>query len=249
MLQPRLSLIDALRGLAVAQMVVYHFIYDLSYFGWTHQVMTQQPGWIAWRTAIVTQFLLLVGISCVLRATRRPGAGLFWHRWAQIAAAAALVSAGSFLVFGPRLIWFGILHFVAVALLLVQPLANRGHAAWRPAAIGALAALAALATLAGVLLQSRAFDSAARSWLGFASQRPATEDFVPIFPWIGVVLAGIAAGQAWRRRGFALAAGMPPMLREPPRWLTWLGSWALSTYLVHQPLMMGILWSIKRLIG
>jgi uncharacterized membrane protein len=136
-----------------------------------------------------------------------------------------------------------------VALLLVQPLASRGRAPWRWAIIGALAALAAIAMLAGVLLQSPAFDGAARSWLGFASQRPATEDFVPIFPWIGVVLAGIAAGQAWRRRGFALTAGLPPVLREPPRWLAWLGSWALTTYLVHQPLMMAVLWSIKRLAG
>ena len=60
---PRLTLVDALRGLAVAQMLVYHFIYDLAYFGWVDLAMTRDQPWVAWRTAIVTQFLLLVGVS------------------------------------------------------------------------------------------------------------------------------------------------------------------------------------------
>ena len=119
---PRLPLIDALRGFAVAQMVVYHFIYDLNYFGWAKLAMTRDQPWVGWRTAIVTQFLLLVGVGLVLRSTRHAtqGAGTreFWRRWAQVAGAAALVSAGSWFVFGPRYIWFGILHFIAAALVI-----------------------------------------------------------------------------------------------------------------------------------
>ena len=56
-------MVDLVRGLAIVQMVAYHFIYDLSYFGWLRIEMTQQPGWIAWRSAIVSQFLLVVGIG------------------------------------------------------------------------------------------------------------------------------------------------------------------------------------------
>ena len=119
---PRLPLIDALRGFAVAQMIVYHFIYDLNYFRWVALAMNRDQPWVGWRTAIVTQFLLLVGVGLVLRATRH-GAGSagsreFWLGWAQVAGAAALVSAGSWLVFGPRFIWMGILHFIAAGLVL-----------------------------------------------------------------------------------------------------------------------------------
>src|SRR5258708_14729065 len=107
----RLPVVDLARGLAIVQMVVYHFIYDLSYFGWLRIEMTQQPGWIAWRSAIVSQFLLVVGIGIGLAdAAGRPGTR-FWRRWMQIAGAAALVSIASPCLFGPRLIWFCILHF------------------------------------------------------------------------------------------------------------------------------------------
>jgi uncharacterized membrane protein len=107
-------------------MIVYHFIYDLAYFGWIDLVMTRDQPWVSWRTAIVTQFLLLVGVSLVLRTSFKPSTADFWKRWAQIAAAALLVSLGSWLVFGPRLIYFGILHFVAAALLVTRPLLRLG---------------------------------------------------------------------------------------------------------------------------
>ena len=69
-----------LRGFAVAQMIVYHFIYALSYFGWWKLRMTQDQPWVGWRTAIVTQFLLLVGVSLVLRISFKPGFGDFLRR-------------------------------------------------------------------------------------------------------------------------------------------------------------------------
>ena len=123
-------------------MVVYHFIYDLNYFGWVKlRLLTDQP-WIGWRTAIVTQFLLLVGVGLVLRNSFQPGSRDFWRRWAQIALAALLVSAGSAWVFGPRFIWFGILHFVAAALLIARPLVRFG--AWNHAFGAAAVALGLL---------------------------------------------------------------------------------------------------------
>src|ERR1700730_8423592 len=123
---PRLPVVDLARGLAIAQMIAYHFIYDLTYFGWLHFDMTNEPEWIAWRNAIVSQFLLVSGVGVGLcDAAGRSGAR-FWKRCVQGAAGAVLVSIGSAWMFGPRLIWFGILHFIAVALLLARPLPALG---------------------------------------------------------------------------------------------------------------------------
>ncbi len=256
---PRLVVVDVARGLAILQMVAFHFCYDLDYFGWLHVAMLADPRWIAWRSAIVTQFLFLVGISMVLRGgvaagTQAPVAPRadrrFWRRWAQIAACAAIVSIATRPLFGPRFIWFGILHFVAATELLVVATAR-----WTPpirgaSGIAALAAAGAAAVAVGLFVHLAPFDTNAWSWIGFAAHKPATEDFVPILPWLGVVLLGMAAGALWRRRAFAI----PPALRRANapggigRVPAFLGRWPLTIYMAHQPMLFGTLFLLRLIL-
>jgi len=233
----RLALVDVLRGFAVAQMIVYHFIYDLNYFGWVRiRIFVDQP-WTGWRSAIVTQFLLLVGISLVLRRSFKPALSDFFRRWAEVAGAALLVSLGSWLLFGPRFIWFGILHFIAAALLLARPLARLG--AWN-------LALGAVALGAGLALADPVFNATPANIVGFVTQKPRTEDYVPLFPWIGVVLIGVGLGSLWQRAGWRVPALLARLDARPPRLLQLLGTWALTVYLVHQPVLMGMLMLLKK---
>jgi uncharacterized membrane protein len=236
----RLPVVDLARGLAIVQMIAYHFVYDLTYFGWVHLEMTEEPGWIAWRNAIVSQFVLVCGLGVGLAdAAGRTGAR-FWRRWLQIAAAAGLVSAASAWMFGPRLIWFGILHFVAVALLLARPLPALGRLNF---AIGA-----ALLALAASVHDAR-FDSAWVSWIGLAAHRPPTEDYVPLLPWFGVVALGVGLAWLWRQRRFALPRPWQRLNSAPARALRWLGQWPLTIYLVHQPIMMAVLFLVHRALA
>jgi uncharacterized membrane protein len=136
-------------------------------------------------------------------------------------------------VFPQRFIYFGILHCIAVASVLARPLAGQ------PApALG----LGIVAIVAGLTLRHPFFDARATSWLGFTTVKPPTEDFVPLFPWLGVVLAGIWLGHALLRRDFAPIA---PLARTPSA-LRWLGRHSLAIYMVHQPLLLGILWLVLR---
>jgi uncharacterized membrane protein len=235
----RLPLIDALRGFAVAQMIVYHSIYDLNYFGWAKLAMNRDQPWIGWRTMIVTQFLLLVGVSLVLRLARKPGWADFWRRWAQVAAAAALVSLGSWLMFGPWFIYMGILHFIAAALIIARLLAPLAH--WN-------LMLAAAAFAAWWFYRDPMFNPAPANIIGFVTVKPRTEDYVPLFPWLAVVLAGLGLGHLWRARGFALLPVWQRMNSRPPRLLVLLGTWALTVYLIHQPILIGLLWLARRLV-
>jgi uncharacterized membrane protein len=233
----RLALVDVLRGFAVAQMIVYHFIYDLNYFGWLSLHMFVEQPWVGWRTAIVTQFLLLVGVSLVLRTSFKPGLGDFFRRWAEVAGAALLVSLGSWWIFGPRFIWFGILHFIATALLLARPLVRVG--VWN-------LALAAAALIAWIVYADPAFNATPANIVGFVTQKPHTEDYVPLFPWLAAVLAGIALGTLWQRADWRVPALLAPLDERPPRLLRLLGTWALTVYLLHQPVLMGALLLLKR---
>ena len=235
---PRLRLVDALRGLAVTQMIVYHFIYDLAYFGWIDLVMTRDQPWVAWRTAIVTQFLLLVGVSLVLRTSFKPSPADFWKRWAQVAAASLLVSLGTWPVFGQRFIYFGILHFVAVALLIVRPLLLLK--VWN-------FALGAACVVIGLAYSHEFFNTPPATIVGFMTFKPRTEDYVPLFPWIGVVLIGAGLAACWQRAQWRIPHALIPLNERAPRWLLFLGTWALTIYLVHQPILLGAMTLLRKL--
>ncbi len=191
---------------------------------------------MGWRTAIVTQFLLLVGVSLVLRAQRNPGVREFWLRWWQVAGAALLVSAGSWLMFGPRYIWFGILHFIAAALII-------GRAALPLGVWNIVLGIAVI--VAGKLVADPFFNPTPLNVIGFATGKPRTEDYVPLFPWLGVVLIGIGLATLWQQRGFALWPPLQRLNAAPPRLLILLGTWALTVYLLHQPILIGLLWLIR----
>jgi uncharacterized membrane protein len=225
----RVDGLDALRGLAVVAMVAYHFAFDLAYFRVTAQNFYRDPFWLHSRTAILSSFLLVAGVSLVLAQGTPQGRARFWMHVGRVAGCALAVTVGSYVMFPRSFIWFGVLHAIAVSLLLIRPLAGRP---WIALALG-IAIVAA-----GNLFASPAFDSRALGWIGFMTGKPITEDYVPLFPWAGVMLIGVAAGHALARRDFALLA---PLARLPA-FVHWLGRHSLAIYLVHQPLLLGALW-------
>ena len=246
-LPPRVALVDAARGCAIVMMIAYHFCFDLTYFHWADWPMLDDARWIAWRSAIVTSFLFLVGLSLALRdhrerATRRSAwfdRG-FVRRWGQVAAAAALVTAGSALLFPGTWIYFGVLHFVAVALWLCR----------RAPRLGSRAVVLGVAVLAaGVTFRSEVFDPKLVNWIGFAAHKPLTEDYVPLFPWLGVVLIGCGLGAVWARRSFRLLPAADAAWRATPsalrRALAAMGRRSLAIYLLHQPLLIGAMTVVR----
>ncbi|MGI9026725.1 MAG: heparan-alpha-glucosaminide N-acetyltransferase [Burkholderiaceae bacterium] len=250
---PRLDIVDTARGVAIAMMIAYHFCFDLTYFGWTRWAMLDDPRWVAWRASIVASFLFLVGISLALREARdrarvpamphgRDANRAFIKRWAQVAAGALLVSIGSALLFPDTFIYFGVLHFVAVALWVCRRAPRLG---------GSAIALGLVAITLGTLIHEPAFDPRLINWIGFAEQKPITEDYVPLFPWLGVVLIGCGVGALWTRHKCRLAPFVSHAWQGTPRGLRKLlatsGRWSLTIYLVHQPILFSAMSLIKQL--
>jgi len=233
----RYDAIDALRGLAMVWMTVFHLCFDLSHFSYIRADFYNDPFWTLQRSAIVSLFLFCAGIGQALAW----GAGQSWtrfgRRWLQIAGCALLVTAGSYLMYPASFIYFGILHGIAVMLLIVRLTAGWGR--W----LGLLGALPWLfywgkgwlhTTWPGLEL----LNAPAWNWLGLVSRKPVTEDYAPLVPWLGVMWWGVAAG-SWLRqyRPRLLQRSLPPVLRP----LATLGRWSLSYYMLHQPVMIGLL--------
>lgn len=245
---PRYDSVDALRGLAMVWMTVFHFCFDLSHFGYWPQNFRTDPFWIAQRTVIVSMFLFCAGLGQAIALHQGQGWQRFGRRWLQIAGCALLVTAGSFAMFPRSFIHFGVLHGMAVMLIVARCTAGWGRWLW-PAGLLALALPAfAQQMLAGPwALAAPWMDARALNWLGLVSRKPFTEDYVPVLPWLGVVWWGLAAGQ-WmlaREQGRRALQWSLPRALQP---LAALGRWSLSYYMLHQPVMIGALIAVGWLL-
>jgi uncharacterized membrane protein len=232
----RFDEIDGLRGFAIAQMVLYHFCYDLNYFGWARFPLGRGLGWEIWQISIVSTFLLLVGISLVLRSTFKPSWRDFWQRWLQVAVSALLVSCGSYLLFPESYIFFGILHLIAITLIVGRLLLFVGRYNL---------VLGCGAITLGLGFANSTFNSRSLSWIGFTTQTPFSEDYVPVFPWLGVVLIGCGMGSLWKMSGFETPQGIAFLKRYLPSYWSKIGKHSLTIYLVHQPILLGILFVVR----
>ena len=240
----RFDAIDALRGAAILWMTAFHFSFDLNHFGYLKQNFYTDPFWTIQRTAIVSMFVFCAGLSQAIAAHQGQTPARFWRRWAQVAGCALLVSAGSYWMYPKSFIYFGVLHGIAVMLIVAR--ATSGWARWLWP-LGALAvATPFIADYAHIywlgidFLNEKTFN-----WLGLISRKPITEDYVPLLPWLGVMWWGMAAGQFWLGRSASWVTTPVPAALAPA---AWLGRWSLSWYMLHQPVMIGVLMALAALI-
>lgn len=242
--------IDALRTLAMVWMTAFHFSFDLNHLGLVaKQNFYADPFWTWQRTCIVSLFLFTAGLSQAVALSQQ---GLwavpawqrldkrFWQRWRKVAVCALLVSVGSAVMFPRSFIYFGVLHGLAVMLIVARLSAGWGRGLWWAGGVICLLFFIAPYSIntsgEGLFLNEKHFN-----WLGLITRKPVTEDYVPLVPWLAAVWWGLAAGQ-WvqTHRPQWLEPSMPSAWEV--RWLPRLalpGRWSLSYYMVHQPILLG----------
>ena len=226
-------------------MAIFHFCFDLSHFGLTQSNFYVDPFWTTQRVCILSLFLLCAGAGQAVATAQGQSWQRFRRRWAQVAGCALLVSLGSWFMFPQTYIYFGVLHGMAAMLLLVRMCAHFKvlHWTW-------MVPVGALAVAFPQWVQDPFFDSRWTNWLGLITHKPYTEDYVPLLPWIGVMLWGLAATQwviqnkpGWLVGSGDVLANDHGMVRflHPKAFLGLLGRWSLTFYMVHQPVMIGAL--------
>lgn len=247
--------IDALRGVAIITMIVYHLMWDLWYWGVLPNVVLWEGFWKYWQRFTCGTFLILVGVSMTIVYRRQrqklgPDANLypkFFWRGLKIFGLGMVITI-VVTAAGVGYVDFGILHLIGFATMVSYPLLR-----YKWVNLG----LWVLFSVAGKWLETvhwdgRWFIPQFGSWmgaplwidgrwlapLGVTPTRYPAVDYFPIIPWLGVVLLGVFLGNllyAENKRRFAL-----------PYWgnlfpfnaLEFLGKHSLLIYMIHQPLLL-----------
>jgi uncharacterized membrane protein len=224
----RLPRLDALRGVAVVAMILYHFAWDLSFFKVIETNVASHPLWSHFAVIIASSFLILSGISLQLSSKHELDWDKFRKRLIILAGAAGIVSLGTFAVTPESFVYFGILHCIALSSLLALPFL-RAHVI--------LTATATIITFSlPKIFTHETFSHPALLWTGLGTTIKQASDYVPIFPWFSAMLAGIVISKLLPSESLKVDKWSPPILVKA-------GQKSLAIYLLHQPLLMALVWA------
>lgn len=248
----RIHFIDEVRGIDIVLMVAFHAFYTI---GWLYQVEWGRTLFRFFDPAapfFAGLFIFICGISCHLSHSNL-------RRGLLLAGVSIVISAFLWFFMRSEMIWFGILHFLAIAILLfalLKPLLAHippwiGIAAcaflmlitwWVPTAHNADGG--SYFGIRGLLAVELPDWLASQNWLyplGFWYIPSA--DYFPLLPWLFCFLGGSFVG-VWVEQG------------RTPRWMyksrlpifSWLGRHTLIIYILHQPVIYAICLCVDALL-
>lgn len=222
----RIHTIDALRGLAILGMIFYHFLFDLNWLN-IASVDLSKLGWVVFARIVQFLFLVLVGISTYLIFEKYDSENFIkkqFDRVFKVGLSALTITFVTKIIFPDQYIGFGILHLITVSIVVLTFLARLKR--------GTHLALAIL-IIAVFLFTDQLVDFSGYSWLGYYDSSFNSLDYFPIVPWLSVPLIGFYIGP----RIF----GIKRYDDIWPKWILFLGKKSLIVYLVHQPILIGLL--------
>jgi len=228
--------VDALRGLAIVMMVLFHLVYDLNFWGlW--KVDLYSGFWWFFPRAIAGTFILLVGVSLTLslaRATSTAGRRLYLRylrRGLRVFSWGLVITAVTWLFYRSGFVVFGILHFIGVAIILAYPFLKLRY--WN-------LLLGVALVVVGVYLEGWRVETPWLVWLGLRPLHFQSVDYFPLIPWFGVVLVGVFLGNTLYA-GYTRRFPLPDVSTSAlVRWLGFLGRHSLLIYLTHQPILVAM---------
>lgn len=239
---PRLDIVDVARGAALVAMMLYHLVWDFEFFGLIEKGVAASPPMRGLSHAIASSFLILAGVSVALAHRGSFKAAAFRKQFIKIALAAAAVTLATAYAWPQAPITFGILHAMALGVLATAPFAK---APWGLTMAAALALIAA-----PMVAHSPTFDAPAIQWIGLGTDEPAALDWRPALPWTGVMLLGLALARSPRGQSFLVRADAFQASDDAiSRALAWLGRRTLPIYLLHQPVLFGVLYVVASMLG
>ncbi len=278
----RLWEVDALRGMAIGLMVIFHAAFDLNYLN-IIPISIYQGGWLLLQRVTISLFLLLAGASLYLKSeklaaqnssiiasrkslsvnhsglsiehssmTQTQSSGFvlmpdskkqlfcriifascynieFAKRALFLFVVALAISLATWLVVPQQFIAFGIIHFIALSTIAAIPFL-------RFYKVNLLLGIALLAS--SLFFSLPQINTPLLLWLGFTFPDFQSLDYVPLFPWFGLILIGISAAKLVYKENKLKIKKPQSKIVE---WLCIAGKDSLWIYLLHQLVLLGLL--------
>lgn len=232
---PRFAWLDIWRGVALIAMASYHFMWDLADFGYLVPDFPSTGLPRIYARLIASTFLFLAGFSLYLAHRNGIRWQSFGRRLAKIVAAALLVTVATYFVMPQGYIFFGILHEIALASVV-------GLLFLRVPPIVTLAVAAAFIAIPQ-FFRFEALNDPWFWWIGLSTHVKISFDYVPVFPWLGPVLIGLAAAHLSSHWLVTRQNNLGIRVKNPvERFFTFLGRHSLVFYLIHQPVLIALLY-------
>ena len=233
--------IDNIRAIAMISMIIYHAVWDLVYlygmdWNWYRSDLAH-----FWQQSICWTFILLSGFC--------------WSFSKNPLKQGMLVSASGIIVTIVTLIFsyesrviFGVLNLIGASVLLMIPLKN--YFEKLPSVTGFLLMLLLFALTYGINDRYLGFfglefwevplgfyKNLITAFLGFPALSFYSSDYFSLFPWVFLYFSGYFLYRMWKENRIS---GANCLNRKLPV-LTWLGKHSLIFYMLHQPVIYGML--------
>lgn len=243
MIHKRYTILDSLRGVTLISMVLYHALWDLVY------IFDAKISWFTstnasiWQQSIRWIFIFLSGFC--------------WHmgrkkiRRALTILACSLIISVVTIVFMPEaIILFGVLTLLGTGMLITIPLDKLFcklspylglviccllFVLTKDVELGTLS----IGNLELLQLPEAIYANGFTAYLGFPNRDFISQDYVPLIPWIFMYWMGYFSYQIFKKKN--LLKFLSAFQFKP---LEWLGRHSLPIYMLHQPVVYGVLFFI-----
>ena len=214
----RIDELDSLRATALVMMLISNFVTDLDYFGIMEVVKGDEWWWLARATAFL--FVGISGISYFLAHQKEYDFIKTFDRTKRLILFAFLITIVTYIFAPSAYVRFGVLHLLALASIIAFPVARKPVYAM---GIGILLLLIPLSSNPNLV------------WLGLQETGTFAVDYFPLNPWLGIFFIFLAISSQ-------IYPDSKPLLnfQWPERWL-WFGRNTLPIYVIHQPILIGLL--------
>ena len=213
----RVDELDSLRATALVLMLFLNFVTDLNHFGLINTETGDMWWWMARITASL--FVGISGVSYFLAHRLEYDFTTTSGRTQRLIFWAFVITIITYIFEPSAYVRFGVLHLLALASIVAFPVARKPEFAL---GIGLILLIIPLSSNSNLV------------WIGL-SETVIAVDYFPLNPWLGIFFIGLALASRIYPEGKPLTE-----IQWPEKWL-WFGRNTLTIYVIHQPILIGLL--------